>query len=493
MKTRDLSRIRLLMITSHLLLAAFVVYWLFDRFKQEKQLLARDLHAGFQLAEQMTLDSMLMNRVIDPFLQTQDSAKWFPRWDMPVPSQENEVIARSTQINTRERITGKFMIRDSVGDTTPHQVNVFYRTLLPEGSRKKIILQGVKLLATVVRDSAEVENTDILTMAPGLDTSLMKRLFNERLATNRFTTSWSVLRSDDTTLINGNRLVFTSGLFSPGINVEVRHYGLYLFQKLIPNLVFALILLSLTGAAFVISYRSLKKQKLLASLRNEFAGNMAHELKTPVATVKVALEAIRNFRVKEDTQQTEEYLGIATHETDRLEQLIGRVLASFVHTEKSGWIVPERIDLRELLQEVITTLGLRLKQEEAEIQTDSKGADFTVMADRIHIQGVLLNLIDNSLKYTDKKARISILLDATSPGQRVHISDNGNGIPGMYLDSVFDRFFRVPAENIHNIKGYGLGLSYVHAVMQQHGGSVHVRNNPGGGCTFTLIFPGRNI
>jgi signal transduction histidine kinase len=134
-------------------------------------------------------------------------------------------------------------------------------------------------------------------------------------------------------------------------------------------------------------------------------------------------------------------------------------------------------------------MQIRIAQQQAQVKVDFSGSDFSIKADSLHLQGVLNSLLDNSLNYCEQTPSVFIWLEEQSSTVILTVSDNGIGIPEEYLNRVFDKFFRVPSGNRHNVKGYGLGLSYAASVMQQLNGSISVRNNPEGGCTFTLTFP----
>jgi signal transduction histidine kinase len=222
-------------------------------------------------------------------------------------------------------------------------------------------------------------------------------------------------------------------------------------------------------------------------MRNDFVGNITHELKTPISTAKVALEAIGHFGVKEDPVRREAYLDIVSQELDRLEQLTGSVLASSVYEGNHTWIIVQPVDVKDIAGEVMDAVRERLAAEGAAIYLETEGTNFMLRADRLHVRGALMNLVDNSLKY-GKNPVIRIRINGRGNLPRIVFTDNGPGIPGEYLDKVFERFFRVPMGDVHNVKGYGLGLAYVKAVMEQHGGTATVMNNPDGGCSFILQF-----
>ena len=156
---------------------------------------------------------------------------------------------------------------------------------------------------------------------------------------------------------------------------------------------------------------------------------------------------------------------------------------------ENGKLVYQKVyhDLNIITQETIQTLQLLNKQTEFNFYSDTENA--TVLGDALHLKGILFNLAENSIKYAKDKPIITIKIGSTPDHIVLTWSDNGPGIPEAYKTKIFEKFFRVPSGNIHNTKGYGLGLFYVAQVMKEHKGSIKVKNNPDTGCTFTLQFP----
>jgi len=215
---------------------------------------------------------------------------------------------------------------------------------------------------------------------------------------------------------------------------------------------------------------------------------MSHELKTPIATVKLALEALNNFNVIENPEKGREYLSMVTSEMNRLELLATRVLNTNLLESGKVYLQKESYDLKSLVEEVIRSIQLRLQQHGARISFESNGENFVVPMDKLHMQGVLVNLIDNSLKYGIAPVNMTVKLVQSNGAVQLVFADNGPGIPEEYKEKVFEKFFRVPTGNLHNTRGYGLGLNYVAQVVRQHNGSINVSNIAGGGCVFTLTF-----
>ena len=179
-------------------------------------------------------------------------------------------------------------------------------------------------------------------------------------------------------------------------------------------------------------------------------------------------------------------------EMNRLDLLISKVLNNSVLENGKHMFSPEETSLKNLIEEAIQSMQYRLSKNEANIQFNCGQEDIIAHLDKIHIQGVLINLIDNSLKYAGENPQISIKLFNAGNDHIIEIKDNGPGIPEEYLDKVFEKFFRVPTGNKHNVKGYGLGLNYAKLVIKHHQGSIKVKNLSEGGCLFVLRIPKKN-
>jgi signal transduction histidine kinase len=179
---------------------------------------------------------------------------------------------------------------------------------------------------------------------------------------------------------------------------------------------------------------------------------------------------------------------MANMEMKRLDLLVNQALNTGLLENGKIMFHKEQEDLQQLTAEVLGILKIRFQQQNAIVNYSYEGDGFTATVDKLHIQGVLINILDNSLKYAGVSPEINVSVKALNGHVQVSIADNGPGISPEYLHKVFEQFFRIPTGNEHNIKGYGLGLSYAKQVMEQHGGSISASNLPGGGCIFTLTF-----
>jgi signal transduction histidine kinase len=263
----------------------------------------------------------------------------------------------------------------------------------------------------------------------------------------------------------------------------------FLIKRISPQILFSLFMVAFTSIAFVFLYRNLAAQRRLTEMKNDFISNITHELKTPIATVSVAVEALRNFGGMQDPARTKEYLDISAAELQRLGLLVDKVLKLSLFENRELELKKEEVDLKQLTEEVLNTMKLQFDKHHARVNLELQGLYFNVQADRLHVTSVIYNLLDNAIKYSNDHPDIAVQLRHETDAVLLSVSDKGMGIPAGFRDKIFDKFFRVPTGDHHNIKGYGLGLSYVAHVMKQHGGSISVDSEPGKGSTFTVKFP----
>ena len=267
----------------------------------------------------------------------------------------------------------------------------------------------------------------------------------------------------------------------------------YILRKMDWLLAGSALLMALTTWCFLYMLSTILKQKKLSEIKNDFINNMTHELKTPIATVSAAVEAMQHFGALNDSQKTNTYLNISKNELQRLSDLVEKVLNMAVDEKKELELNREWLKPSELIQEVVgnhqlkASAGVPVKLVAIEVESIPENA--RVQADRLHLGNAINNLIDNAIKYSQESVQILINSRADESGWRLTVEDNGNGIPKVYHEVIFDRFFRVPTGNLHPVKGFGLGLSYVRQVVEKHGGRIEVSSEPGRGSVFVIWIP----
>lgn len=486
-----------LMISSQLLLTGFVLYWLLGQYQEEKMMLHDQLKQEYHLVHDQLVDSMLMERLIIPSLD------------------DSLLIQLSIQGNSAP--AGDL---DSTG--TVVMMKQFFAEVPDEANMTAIHVEGFTIDSTKAGES--MANSGMLVTSGEVDEERMVRsiklFINENEEAFRSDTGLHVfaMSIDSTTLMHRMEQVlemkgwnmaldwpeedlnkmdaeeYSGIVVSGGASryvpaMKVREYNGHLIVSILPQSLFALVMLVLSASALLFAYRNLKKQIALSQLRDDFIANISHELKTPVSTVKIALEALRKYDLQKDPKVSHEYLEMASSELERLEQLVGKVLHHEMLRNPSLELEKEPCDLSELVRHVLYTLENSIRECGASINVLNEDVPCMAEVDPVYMEGVIINLIDNSLKYAGPEPEIVVLIKCQSSGASLSVRDNGPGIPDEYSNQIFEKFFRVPARNKHNVKGYGLGLNFASQVMMQHGGSISLKHHSKGGAIFTLHFP----
>jgi two-component system phosphate regulon sensor histidine kinase PhoR len=245
------------------------------------------------------------------------------------------------------------------------------------------------------------------------------------------------------------------------------------------------LLIGITLFCFAYTVKTLLSQDKLAELKNDFVNNMTHELKTPVATINIAAEAIQDFNLSKASAA--EYMDIIRHQAANLSQLIDQILKNAV-AEKGIRLHYARVNVRQLIEGLLTEYKPQIEKLGACVSYE-RGNDVPTIADGPLLSIAIGNLLDNALKYSGPNIKIKIKCDVVRDNVIFSLADNGVGIPAQYQDKVFERFFRVPSGDIHDIKGYGLGLSYSKKIIEQHNGTIILTSKENKGTTFIVKIP----
>ncbi|WP_455586493.1 sensor histidine kinase [Bacteroides sp.] len=252
-------------------------------------------------------------------------------------------------------------------------------------------------------------------------------------------------------------------------------------------LVTSFIIFIVLSFSFWFLIRTILRQKTLEEITSDFTNNITHELKTPIAVAYAANDALLNFNQADEKVKRDKYLRICQEQLQRLSGLVEQILSMSMERRKTFRLHPEHLELKPLLDSLIEQH--RLKAEKAvDITCDIEPDTLSVTADRTHFSNIISNLIDNAVKYSFEKVNIHILCRRNLNGQtEISVTDDGIGIAFEKQKHLFEKFYRVPTGNLHNVKGYGLGLYYVRTMIEKHGGTVSVESEPGHGSTFKLV------
>jgi two-component system, OmpR family, phosphate regulon sensor histidine kinase PhoR len=317
----------------------------------------------------------------------------------------------------------------------------------------------------------------------------IQRRFAQAIDSSNFQVAFRIVNDSEQTSDGLEVGTYTDVASGDRVRFELFEVRGYLWKKMWPQALFGLVLLGTVALAFAFIYRTLRQQYQLAEQKNDFIRNMTHELKTPIATVSVAIEALQNFDALHNPARTQEYLGITRHELSRLSLLVDKVLRMSLFEKNEPELKPEWFDFRALVEEILQTMKLQFEKYGARVGVQFSGEQFQLHGDRMHLAGVVYNLVDNALKYGGGQPEIDLQLAAEEQQLVLQVRDNGAGIPPDYQDKIFEKFFRIPTGNTHNVKGHGLGLSYVAGVIRQHRGHIGVGNANPVGAVFTVTLP----
>lgn len=242
---------------------------------------------------------------------------------------------------------------------------------------------------------------------------------------------------------------------------------------------------------FIFTYTILAiiKQKKLSEMKTDFINNMTHEFKTPVATIMIASEALKDPEIVEDKGRINRLANIIYDENVRLGNHIERVLSVARLEKKEIKLEQNPVHINDLITAVIDSMGLQLQKKNAEITLQLNASQATVTGDELHLSNVIYNLIDNANKYSLGAPKITVATKSNAKNIAIEISDEGIGMTKDQTKRIFDQFYRVPTGNLHDVKGFGLGLNYVQDIIAQMGGSIHVHSEKDEGTTFEVIIP----
>lgn len=495
------------MVSSVLLLLALQFMWLKDAYQKQEALLSEQADILFVKTVRQQQDS-LANKIFLASIEALDTTKRLSGYTrekrITATTQSTGYIGspRSMfRIDTASVSTLIIRTDDSLQidwEGIPehnHQqsfVRVQTPTIRPEGVPDffKNVLLSFTLQDTVSRDLLHIGNDT-------LSVDLLSVQYKEELLDSEIDVDFIINRIEP----QEEQAVDPSVLSTSKIVADYPEQRLYfaefadprwyLLQKITPDILLSLLLTFLTTLSFALVFQNMKKQQRLTMLKNDLISNITHELKTPITTVGVAIEALSNFNALQDPERTKEYLEISRNELKRLSILVDKVLKTALFGEEEMKLKLEKLDLQQLIADILASMKLQFEKFAAQIKFNVKGNSFIVHGDRIHLTSVIYNLLDNALKYSTPTPNPSIAVNLELQRDQLHLQviDNGMGIPTEFKDKIFEKFFRVPTGDQHDIKGHGLGLNYVANVIRKHEGNIAVESEIGKGSTFTIKLP----
>jgi len=470
MLKRNLYSIVTLMSLSLLGLIAFQWYWVSNYFEANKRELDWEINRVLARTSDRYLNESLDG--FDYFSLLTDSLQ-------PVPSSSPNTInlfhkSHHPSIDSVFHTAGNAL--NYMGTDYMQKVNGLLSNLLSKVSQPKII-NFDRLLAILDEELHSI----------GIDNDYNLAISN----LNNKVIYYKDPASLQATILFGYKSpVILSSISNPYFtHLYIYHKGKLLLQKTWIILLSSLLLIIIVLACFAYALHIIFDQKKVSEVKTDFINNMTHELKTPISTVSLALEALVNFDVRNNEERSLRYLDISRRELQRLSTMVEKVLNIAQYEKGEISLNIEQYHLNDLIENVVETISMQVQRKNGSLTCELNANQDIILADKVHFNNLLYNLIDNSNKYFVDKPEILIVTKNTENEIILEISDKGIGISKEDLSRVFDKFYRVPTGNIHNVKGYGLGLSYVKDIVDMHHGKLKVTSEINKGTTFIISLP----
>ncbi len=289
---------------------------------------------------------------------------------------------------------------------------------------------------------------------------------------------------------------FSYPLFS-GSGISTRDFLLIYFpeqsrynlQSLWVMMLVSLMLVLTIIMAFSYSVFTIIRQRKLSELKNDFINNMTHEFKTPISTISLACQALSDSDIRRTKEMYTDYIQIIGDENHRLGEMAEKILQTAILEKGNLHLRPEAIDMHELIADAIHKIAIQIEIRDGVITHAFKAEHPVIKADKVHLANVIFNLLDNANKYSPRKPQIMVSTADAENGIYIRVHDKGMGISKANLKRIFEKLYRVPTGDVHNVKGFGLGLSYVKFIVEKHGGTIQVESEPGKGSIFTIFLP----
>lgn len=263
----------------------------------------------------------------------------------------------------------------------------------------------------------------------------------------------------------------------------------YIVQRSALVILFSVVLCTIIIVAFIITVATVFKQKKLSEIKTDFINNMTHEFKTPLATISLAVDALGYEKVRSNKDQIGYYAGIIKEENARMHRQVEKILQAAQLDTNNLELKLQALDVHEIIRRAANNITLMVEEKNGRLIQKLQAKTFRLQADEVHFENLINNLLDNAVKYSNAPIRIEIETKSTSKLLTICIKDNGIGMTQDTVKQIFEKFYRAHTGNLHNVKGFGLGLNYVKNVVLAHYGKIEVESSPNKGSTFILKFP----
>ena len=319
----------------------------------------------------------------------------------------------------------------------------------------------------------------------GLNLEYEFAVYSNDLATSVHSEEYELLKNIEysTSLFEDNR----KGNFN--LRLTFPNKKKFLLSEMLSMVILSITFTGVIILLFVFALYQLLRQRQISQIKTDFINNMTHEFKTPIATINLALDAIRNPKIMGDDVKVKRYLGMIGEENKRMHAQVENVLRISRLEKKQLDIKKEKFELHDLIEDAIPHIELMVEDRGGEITTNFEAKTSTVLVNESHFTNVIVNILDNAIKYSPDAPKINVFTETVRNSIVLKISDKGNGMSKSVQKKIFEKFYRAHTGNVHNVKGHGLGLAYVHHIIDDHQGEIFVESEKGKGTTFIIKLP----
>jgi two-component system phosphate regulon sensor histidine kinase PhoR len=273
------------------------------------------------------------------------------------------------------------------------------------------------------------------------------------------------------------------------LNVIVPNQRTIIWKEMFWFIIGAILFTLIITTAFFITIRTLLKQKKLSEIKSDFINNMTHEFKTPLATISLAVDALKNDKVKGNTEKTGYFTNIIKEENKRMNKQVETILQAALLDKQEVQLNLKKLPAHEMIKSALNNITLQVEEKLGTLDVQLNAEKDMILADEVHFTNLINNLLDNAVKYSKENLAIKLSTENSGNQLKIKIEDNGIGMNKETLNRIFEKFYRAHTGNIHNVKGFGLGLSYVKTMVEAHHGHIKAESILGKGSTFVISMP----
>ncbi|MDB5223830.1 MAG: histidine kinase [Chitinophagaceae bacterium] len=294
-------------------------------------------------------------------------------------------------------------------------------------------------------------------------------------------------------------LISPSGSISEGVSPEellvvvVPDFKNIVWKQMSWMIIGSVLFTILIFVAFFVTLKALLKQKKLSEIKSDFINNMTHEFKTPLATISLAVDALKNEKVMQDRTKTEYFSGIIKEENKRMNKQVETILQAAMLDKQQLQLNLKTFHAHDLINTAVNNMKLPVEEKQGKLEVSFEATNDLICADEVHFTNLVNNLLDNAVKYSKDNLVIKLCTQNINHHFRIKIEDNGIGMNKETLHRIFEKFYRAHTGNLHNVKGFGLGLSYVKTIVNAHHGKIKAESTLGKGSCFIIDMPQKNV